>query len=280
MTVVQHNIFGEAERIPAKKKGRTVKERLEDYEGFLEKFKTKKTTDDCYTPPEIYDIIKNWVHEEVMPLDGVEIVRPFWPGGDYENYDYPENCVVLDNPPLSILAKIRRFYQERGIRYFLFGPYRTLASSVKEESDETFIITVADIVYENGAQVPTGFITNMAGSTRLWIAGSLHDRIADYYKNREKVEMPVYDYPDNVVTTARLGKIATRGIDVKWDKSSCRFIRSIASGQAMGKSLFGGGFLLSEKAAAEKAAAEKAAARKKIYFPLSEEEKKIIATLE
>lgn len=27
------------------------KELFEDYEGFVEKFKTKKTTDDCYTPP-------------------------------------------------------------------------------------------------------------------------------------------------------------------------------------------------------------------------------------
>lgn len=26
-------------------------EKFEDYEGFVEKFKPKKTTDDCYTPP-------------------------------------------------------------------------------------------------------------------------------------------------------------------------------------------------------------------------------------
>ena len=27
------------------------KEKFEDYEAFVEKFKPKKTTDDCYTPP-------------------------------------------------------------------------------------------------------------------------------------------------------------------------------------------------------------------------------------
>ena len=27
------------------------KEKLEDYEGFVEKFKPKLTTDDCFTPP-------------------------------------------------------------------------------------------------------------------------------------------------------------------------------------------------------------------------------------
>ena len=28
------------------------KDKFEDYEGFVDKFKPKKTTDDCYTPPE------------------------------------------------------------------------------------------------------------------------------------------------------------------------------------------------------------------------------------
>ena len=33
----------------------------EIYEEFVEKFKPKKTTDDCYTPPEVYKLIKDWV---------------------------------------------------------------------------------------------------------------------------------------------------------------------------------------------------------------------------
>lgn len=33
----------------------------ETYEEFVEKFKPKKTTDDCYTPPEVYKLIKDWV---------------------------------------------------------------------------------------------------------------------------------------------------------------------------------------------------------------------------
>ena len=31
------------------------------YEEFVEKFKPKKTTDDCYTPSEIYEVIKDCV---------------------------------------------------------------------------------------------------------------------------------------------------------------------------------------------------------------------------
>ena len=33
---------------------------IDDYGAFVEKFKPKKTTDDCYTPPEVYETIKDW----------------------------------------------------------------------------------------------------------------------------------------------------------------------------------------------------------------------------
>lgn len=45
-------------------------------------------------------------------MGGRTIVRPFWPGGDYEDFDYPTGCVVIDNPPFSILSKIVRFYED------------------------------------------------------------------------------------------------------------------------------------------------------------------------
>ena len=31
-----------------------------EYAKFIEKFKPKKTTDDCYTPPNIYETVKTW----------------------------------------------------------------------------------------------------------------------------------------------------------------------------------------------------------------------------
>ena len=83
------------------------KEKFYDYDGFVEKFKPKKTIDDCYTPPEVYDIVLKHVREKYNIADDVPIVRPFYPGGDYENYDYPEGCVVVDNPPFSIFATLQ-----------------------------------------------------------------------------------------------------------------------------------------------------------------------------
>lgn len=87
-----------------------------EYEAFMEKFKPKKTTDDCYTPPEIYKVIKDWACKEYGIVES-DIVRPFYPGGDYEHHDYPYGCTVLDNPPFSILSRICEFYLERDISF-------------------------------------------------------------------------------------------------------------------------------------------------------------------
>ena len=67
------------------------------YEQFIEKFKPKKTTDDCYTPPLVYDAVCSWARR-YLDIGDRPVVRPFWPGGDYEQFDYPEDCVVIDNP--------------------------------------------------------------------------------------------------------------------------------------------------------------------------------------
>lgn len=71
------------------------------YEEFVDKFKPKLTTDDCYTPPLVYDKVRDWACRE-HGIDPGSIVRPFWPGGDYEHFDYPDGCTVLDNPPCDL----------------------------------------------------------------------------------------------------------------------------------------------------------------------------------
>lgn len=92
-----------------------------EYEQFTAKFRPKLTTDDCFTPPAVFDAVKRWVSQQYGVTDE-QVVRPFWPGADYETYHYPAGCVVLDNPPFSILARIQEFYLRRDIRFFLFAP--------------------------------------------------------------------------------------------------------------------------------------------------------------
>ena len=79
-----------------------------EYNDFVEKFKPKRTTDDCYTPPEVYDAAAEWCAAE-YGVDRASFVRPFYPELDYVTFSYPEGCVVVDNPPFSLLSGIVRF---------------------------------------------------------------------------------------------------------------------------------------------------------------------------
>lgn len=99
----------------------------EDYQAFVEKFKPKKTTDDCYTPDNVYDAVADWVAAE-YGLDRAAFVRPFWPGGDFERFAYPADCVVVDNPPFSILSRIIRFYTHTHTQDSSSSPLRSRSS--------------------------------------------------------------------------------------------------------------------------------------------------------
>ena len=64
-----------------------------DYESYIAKFQSKdheKTTDDTYTPQDVYEAVLKYV-DSIYPLEGKQILRPFYPGGDYEKAEYPSN---------------------------------------------------------------------------------------------------------------------------------------------------------------------------------------------
>lgn len=94
----------------------------ETYEEFVDKFKPKKTTDDCYTPPSVYTVIS-------------------------------DGAVVLDNPPFSILTSICQFYLDRGIQFFLFAPSLTCLGGKSVCMRMNHLICNCNIEYDNGAIV-------------------------------------------------------------------------------------------------------------------------------
>lgn len=246
----------------------------ETYEEFVEKFKPKKTTDDCYTPPEVYEVVADYVAER-FGIDRADMVRPFWPGGDFESFEYPEGCCVVDNPPFSILAKIKRFYMERGIRFFIFAPSLTCFSGTLTR-DLTHIICDANITYENGAVVRTGFVTNMGGDVVAEACPELHNRlqpVCDEVAKRGKKKLPKYEYPDEIITAAKLGWMACHGTALTIRRADCARISKL---DANPRGIYGGGLLLSARAAAERAAAERAAAHR---WQLSERERAMVAML-
>lgn len=225
----------------------------EEYAEFLEKFEEKHTTDDCYTPTNIYDVVAEWVEKE-YGVKRKNFVRPFYPGGDYQNEKYKDTDIVVDNPPFSILAEIVRFYIEHGIRFFMFAPNTTLFNY----KECTAVCAGAGITYENGACVLTSFLTNLENGIQARTAPDLYAAItaADKENLKEiRKSFPKLEYPVHVVTAAMLSKLSKYGQNFKIKKGECALIRKLDA--QTDREIFGGGYLLSDKAAADKAAADK-----------------------
>ena len=228
----------------------------DEYNDFLEKFETKKTTDDCYTPDVVYDAVAGWVVEEYN-VKRDNFVRPFYPGGDYQNEKYASDAIVVDNPPFSILAEILRFYDEHGIKFFLFAPTLTLFSSSSSTSACALCCGVT-VLYENGASVNTSFLTNLEDN-RLRSCPELYKRVSDAvdeYRKEIKAELPKYDYPYEVVLSTGIAYLSKYGEDFKVSRDESEHIRQLDAQKEFDKALYGSGYLISERAAAERAAAK------------------------
>lgn len=177
-------------------------------------------------------------------MDGRPIVRPFYPGGDYENYEYPENCVVVDNPPFSILSNIVDFYLSHGVDFFLFAP-GMLSFSLCQRKINTVIINQS-VIYENGAVLNTTFITNM-GDFKIRTSVELNNRLKKY-KKPKKANLPKYSYPENVLTVNALQKLVNANVDISFKSDELHFTRALDSQKACKKAMYGAGFLISDNA--------------------------------
>jgi hypothetical protein len=211
------------------------------------------------------------------------MVRPFYPGGDYQHETYPKGCVVVDNPPFSILAEIINFYADRGIKFFLFAPSLTLFSS--SSSSSCALATGAEVVYENGASVATSFLTNLEnGGVRVRSAPELRKAVQDASDKIQKElhkELPKYSYPDEVITSSMVARWSKYGIEYTLLVKDSQRIGGLDAQKESGKSIYGSGYLLSERAAAERAAAERAAAERASAqkWVLSDREREIVKSL-
>ena len=252
----------------------------DEYNEFLEKFETKKTTDDCYTPDVVYEAVAGWVENE-YGVKRANFVRPFYPGGDYQNYKYRDNAVVVDNPPFSILSEIIKFYCQNNIKFFLFAPTLTLFSS---SSSSCAICVGVGVTYENKATVNTSFITNMETNCRLRSAPTLYRAVKEANDENLKElrrELPKYEYPSYIITSTRCGQFSRYGIDFKVPIAESYHIRQLDAQKESGDAIYGSAYLLSErlKDEKEKAEREKAEREKATIWKLSEKEMEIIKSL-
>lgn len=243
MDLMQMDIFGGETTV--KSETPAVKELIakdsDEYLEFIKKFESKKTTDDCYTPPAVYDTVADYVSVR-WGIPRKNFVRPFFPGGDFENFNYHAGSVVVDNPPFSILSKIIRFYRKHGVRFFLFAPTLTLFNYGFDGI--TYIITNSKVVYDNGALVNTSFVTNLPCENAIEVLPGLKCEIEQAQKIEQKRKKKL-NFPKFVTNSARLGKYARKGIEIKFRRDDVLFTKHFG-----GVEIFGGGAMISPQGAA------------------------------
>ena len=251
-----------------------ISEEDEEYQEFLEKFKLKKTTDDCYTPAPVYEKVAQYV-AETYGVSPASFVRPFYPGGDYQNESYPKGCVVVDNPPFSIMSEILNFYNERGIRFFLFAPTLTLFSS--SSSSCTALPCTLAVIYENGASVNTSFLTNLEPSSVRFrsapkLQAMVQEGIDEFAKTLRK-SLPKYSYPPHIITSTWVGILSRLGIEFSVPVNESEGISGLDSQKPSGKAIFGKGYIVSDaiKAERERAEGERGAKEQQAKFQQMEE---------
>lgn len=256
-----------------------IREEDEEYQAFLEKFQAKKTTDDCFTPDVVYTAVAEWVATK-YGIKRKDMVRPFYPGGDYQKETYPKGAVVVDNPPFSILSQILTFYKENGIKFFLFAPTLTLFSSFSSSSSAVALPCGVAITYENGASVNTSFLTNLeSASIRLRSEPSLYRAVKkanDENLREMRKEQPKYSYDHHIITAPFIGALSRLGIEFSVPVSESEPIGQLEVQKASGKSIYGKGYIVSDRVFAER---EKAEREKAERWELSEKELAIVRRL-
>ena len=245
--MIQLSLFDSIEPEPARRRqasGRSANPIIfNDYESYIKKFEGKKTTDDTYTPRDVFEAVLQYV-SEIYDLNGKQILRPFYPGGDYERAEYPADGVVIDNPPFSIFNKVVAFYAARKIPFFLFGPGMTILNVFKFCS---VVIVSPAIRFENGANVRCNFATNLLETKQVTTACRLSKLLKNCKSQQNANSIKLYDYPAEVLSVSDLQTIANGKDDFTITEKETVIIESLN-----GRKLFGPHLLIGFKKALRK----------------------------
>ena len=215
-----------------------------DYESYVAKFQNnEKTTDDTYTPKDVYEAVLDYVRS-IYPMEGKEVLRPFYPGGDYEHAEYPEDGVVIDNPPFSMFTNICKFYSQRRIPFFIFGPGLTIFSCLKYCS---VVVIAPNIEFSNGAKIRCNFATNLIGDTLVTISPELSKAIAACPSQPQKAKFTKYQYPKELLGATDLQTMAKGTLPFSIKRNEAVLVRNLDNHPKGG--LFGDHLLISEAAA-------------------------------
>lgn len=203
-----------------------------DYESFIKKFaENPKTTDECWTPNDVYEAVLTYVRS-IHDMTGKVVLRPFYPGGDYEHADYPSNGVVIDNPPFSIFLKIVKFYTDRGIPFFLFGPGLTISNACKYC---TAVIIGGQLIFTNGAKIRCNFATNLLGDTLITTSVALTKLLSACPSQKPRSRaLPKLVYPPEVLSVSDFQTLVGGDDDFSLQRNEAHLVHEVGTRRVFG----------------------------------------------
>lgn len=239
------------------------------------------TNDECYTLPEVYDTVLKYAVERCH-LQGKHIVRPFVPGGNYQQYVYDKNDVVIDNPPFSMTTKITKWYINHDIPFFLFinGLYG-VSLSRGLHGKATVIATNANASFyhkPNNKVIKLGFVTNLEPKN-IVLRGDvvLTNKLNDLVK---KKALNKYQYPENMITNSDVLAAIRRGVELQLTTNNCLFEDNLDYHKEHKlNGIHGGCYLVDDNVYNEYKAAMEKVPPYTHHVTLSEREKKLIEKL-
>lgn len=185
-------------------------------------------SDEHYTPQPIYDLILKHFQEQ-YGIQKDHIVRPFYPGGDYQSFPYKEGDLVFDNPPFSIFREIIPWYDEHNIRYVLFYDEHVCLTS--QAVKHGIVFTGKDLKYCDGLRMSTCFVTNLFDD--IYLDNDLSMKLSEYYGKPAKIREVDWYTPADL-------EIIARRQNVKIPRSA---IKDVCLGGTGGK-CYGGGIYI------------------------------------
>ena len=202
-------------------------------------------SDEHYTPKAVYEAVKDWAVKQYH-LENKNVVRPFWPGADYQKYDYQPNDVVIDNPPFSIQQAIVDWYLDREIPFFLFVDGKSLSLLAKQRG-VTYVVVNQKIYYDHSnIRVKTNFLTNLEPENLAHTAPDLAKAIASVNNPNRQKGVSSYIYPRNLLRFSELDRICANGYNYVVPRNEGKFVRELEEQQPIGKTIFGGGVLVTD----------------------------------
>lgn len=145
------------------------------------------------------------------------------------------------------------------------------------------------VEYENGAKVNTSFVTSL-GDARIRSAPELYARLMDVNaegtkRKRSDSRRRSIEYPGELLRSTEVGRFSRAGVDFSVPKEEALIVSKLDEQRATGDTIFGGGVLLSRRAAEAKARSTKkadayiASRVDAVRWELSERERQIVAEL-